>query len=71
MCTNFIMPYYIFIIIIIIIIIEGTARLRASNRVLRMIFGPKRDNVRVEWRKLRTEELHNCAPTQILFVSSD
>jgi hypothetical protein len=28
------------------------------NRVLRRIFGPKRDKVTGEWRKLHTEELH-------------
>jgi hypothetical protein len=30
-----------------------------ENRVLRRIFGPKRDEVTGEWRKLHTEELHN------------
>jgi uncharacterized membrane protein len=35
-------------------------RLRVfENRVLRRIFGPKRDEVTVEWRKLHNEELHN------------
>jgi hypothetical protein len=35
-------------------------RLRVfENRVLRGIFGPKRDEVRVEWRKLQNGELHN------------
>jgi hypothetical protein len=34
-------------------------RLRVSeNRVLRRIFGPKRDEVRGEWRKMQKEELH-------------
>jgi hypothetical protein len=34
-------------------------RLRAfENRVLRRIFGPKRDEVTGEWRKLHNEELH-------------
>jgi len=28
-------------------------------RVLRRIFGPKRDEVTGEWRKLHNEELHN------------
>jgi hypothetical protein len=33
-------------------------RLRVfENRVLRRIFGPKRDEVTGEWRKLRNEEL--------------
>jgi hypothetical protein len=30
-----------------------------ENRVLRRIFGPKRDEVTGEWRKLHSEELHN------------
>jgi hypothetical protein len=35
-------------------------RLRSSeNRVLRRIFGPKRDEVTGEWRKLHNEELHD------------
>jgi hypothetical protein len=35
-------------------------RLRVfENRVLRRIFGLKRDEVAGEWRKLHNEELHN------------
>jgi hypothetical protein len=30
-----------------------------ENRVLRRIFGPERDEVTGEWRKLHNEELHN------------
>jgi hypothetical protein len=30
-----------------------------ENRVLRNIFGPKRNDVMGEWRKLNSEELHN------------
>jgi hypothetical protein len=30
-----------------------------ENRVLKKIFGPKRDKLRVGWRKLDNEELHN------------
>jgi hypothetical protein len=30
-----------------------------ENRVLRRIFGPKRDDLTGDWRKLRNEELHN------------
>jgi hypothetical protein len=34
-------------------------RLRVfENRLLRRIFGPKRDEVAGEWRKLHSEELH-------------
>jgi hypothetical protein len=30
-----------------------------GNRVLRRIFGPKRNEVRGEWKKLNNEELNN------------
>jgi len=30
-----------------------------ENRVLRRIFGPKRDEVTVEWRKIHNEELND------------
>ena len=30
-----------------------------ENRVLRKIFGPKRDEVKAEWRKLHNEELND------------
>jgi hypothetical protein len=30
-----------------------------ENRVLKRIFGPKRDGVMGGWRKLHNEELHN------------
>jgi len=30
-----------------------------ENRMLRRIFGPKRDEVRGEWRKLHSEELND------------
>jgi hypothetical protein len=35
-------------------------RLRVfENRVLRRTFGPKRDDVTGDWRKLHNEKLHN------------
>ena len=38
---------------------ESTRRLRVfENRVCRRIFGPKRDKVTVEWRKLHNEEFN-------------
>jgi hypothetical protein len=43
-----------------------------ENRVLRRIFGPKRDQVMGEWRKLHNEELHNLysSPDTIRQVKS-
>jgi hypothetical protein len=39
-----------------------------ENRVLRRIFGLKRDHVTGDWRKLHNEELHNLysSPTSAL-----
>jgi hypothetical protein len=34
-----------------------------ENRVLRRIFGPRRDEVTGDWRKLHNEELHNLYST--------
>jgi hypothetical protein len=42
------------------LILREEHRLRMfENRVLRRIFGPKRDEVIGGWRKLHNEELHN------------
>jgi hypothetical protein len=48
-------------------------RLRVfENRVLRRIFGPKRDEVTGEWRKLHNEELHDLysSPSIIRMIRS-
>jgi hypothetical protein len=34
-----------------------------ENRVLRKIFGPKRDDVTGEWRRLYNEQLHDLHPS--------
>jgi hypothetical protein len=43
-----------------------------ENRVLRRIFGPKRDEVTGEWRKLRNEELHDLysSPSIMRMINS-
>jgi hypothetical protein len=43
-----------------------------ENRVLRRIFGPKRDGVMGVWRKLHNEELHNLysSPSIIRIIKS-
>jgi hypothetical protein len=48
-------------------------RLRVfENKVLRRIFGPKRDEVTGEWRKLHNEELHDLysSPSIIRIIKS-
>jgi len=48
-------------------------RLRVfENRVLRRIFGPKRDEVTGEWSKLHNEKLNNlyCSPTIVRVIKS-
>jgi hypothetical protein len=48
-------------------------RLRVfESRLLRRIFGPKRDEVTRGWRKLRDEELHNLysSPSIIRMINS-
>jgi hypothetical protein len=40
------------------IIVSITER-RFDSRVLRKIFGPKRDEITVEWRGLHEEKLHD------------
>jgi hypothetical protein len=48
-------------------------RLRVfENRVLRRMFGPKRDEVTGEWRKLFNEELNDlyCTPNIFLVMKS-
>jgi hypothetical protein len=43
-----------------------------ENRVLRRIFGPKKDDVKGGWRKLHNVELHNLhsSPSVIRIINS-
>jgi hypothetical protein len=41
-----------------------------GNRVLRRIFGPKRDKVTGDWRKLHNEELCNFSSNIIRIIKS-
>jgi hypothetical protein len=43
-----------------------------ENKVLRRIFGPKRDEVTGGWRKLHSEERHNLysSPSTIIMIKS-
>jgi hypothetical protein len=49
---------------------RGTQTEGVWNRVLRRIFGPKRDGVTGGWRKLHNEELHsfNSSPSIIRII---
>jgi hypothetical protein len=52
---------------------EGEHWLRIfQNRVLRRIFGPKRDEITGEWRKLHNEEPNDlyCSPNIFLVIKS-
>jgi len=43
-------------------------RLRVfEDGLVRRVFGPERDEVTGEWKKLHNEELMICTPHQILF----
>jgi hypothetical protein len=49
-------------------VVPSSRRVRVfENRVLRRIFGPKRDEVTGEWRKLHIEELNLLAPELFFF----
>jgi hypothetical protein len=53
------------------LILRDDHRLRVfGNRVLRRIFGSKRDEVTRDWRKLHNEELHNLYPSPSIITKS-
>jgi hypothetical protein len=55
------------------LILREERRLRVfENRLLRGIFGAKRDEVTGEWRKLRNEKLYDlyCSPTILRVITS-
>jgi hypothetical protein len=37
-----------------------------GNRIVRRIFGPKREEIMGDWRRLHNEELHNLTFHQML-----
>jgi hypothetical protein len=58
----------LFIDIVKCVCSSAERRLRVlENRVLRRIFGPKRDEVTGDWRKLHKKTLIICTPHPILF----
>jgi len=53
------------------LILREERKLRVfENRVLRRIFGPRRDEVTGEWRRLRNEELNDlyCSPNTVRVI---
>jgi hypothetical protein len=64
---------YIWYHAIVSLTLREEHRLRVfENRVLRRIFGPKRDEVTAEWRKLHTKELRDLysSPSIIRIIKS-
>jgi hypothetical protein len=58
-CKTIILPVVLYGCETLSLILREEHRLRMfENRVLRRIFGPKRDEVTGGWRKLHNEELH-------------
>jgi hypothetical protein len=55
-----------------LILREGSRLKGFENRVLRRIFGPKRDEGTEEWRKLHNDELNDlyCSPNIIWLIKS-
>jgi uncharacterized membrane protein len=57
-----------------ILVLREEHRLRVfENRVLGRIFGPKRDEVTGDWRKLHNEEIHKpySSPSIIRMIKED
>jgi len=55
------------------LILREERRLRVfENRMLRRIFGPKRDEITGEWRKLHNEKLNDlyCSPNIVRVIKS-
>jgi hypothetical protein len=55
-----------------LLIAEGYRLRVCENRVLRRIFGPKREEVAGGWRRLHNEKLHNlyASPNVITVIKS-
>jgi hypothetical protein len=76
--TRFFSPHFAFLVGLDIVVLGTTLNLRYEttveilHRVLRRIFGPERDEVTRDWRKLHNEELHNLysSPNIIRMIKS-
>jgi len=64
---NIILPLILYGCEIWALILREERKLRVfENMVLRRIFGPRRDEVTGEWRRLHKEELNDLTPHPIL-----
>jgi len=73
MCRNIILPLVLYGCDTWSVTLREERRLRVfENRVLRGIFGPKRDEVTGEWRKLHNKKLNDlyCSPNIIWVIKS-
>jgi hypothetical protein len=71
MCKTIILPVVLYGCETRSLTLREEHRLRVfENRVLRKIFGPKRDEVTGGWRKLHNEELHSLysAPGIVMVI---
>ena len=71
--TNLMHRFFILIHLFWSLTLREERKLRVSeNRVLRRIFGPRRDEVRGEWRRLHNEELNDlyCSPNIVRVIKS-
>ena len=66
-CRTIILPLVLYVFETWSLILREERSLRVfENRVLRRLFGPKRDEVTGEWRKLHNEELNDLYLSQIM-----
>jgi len=62
-CRTIILPFVLYECENLLLTLREECRLRVfENRVLRRIFGPKREEVTWEWRKPHNEELNDLYP---------
>ena len=73
-CRNIILPLVLYGCETWSLTLREERRLRVSEKmVLRRIFGPKRDEVTGEWRKLHNEGLNDlyCSPNMVPVIKSE
>jgi hypothetical protein len=69
-CRNDVFIVYILTVLLWFVTLREEHRLKAlESRVLRRIFGPKRDEVTGDWRKMHSDELRDLySSTNIVWV---